>query len=114
MGELPAFDFRPSPHRPLVIMSGYSEAGRVYPHDGVRSKEETKAIQNLWMASGELFNTLEELRQAAALLQQNAEGCAINHYGEDFEIHGMPGWLADTAAVIEKARVTLAKARGEA
>lgn len=61
MGELPAFDFRPSPHRPLVIMSGYSEAGRVYPHDGVRSKEETKAIQNLWMASGELFKAAEAL-----------------------------------------------------
>ncbi|WEK42936.1 MAG: hypothetical protein P0Y64_16585 [Candidatus Sphingomonas colombiensis] len=31
-----------------------------------------------------------------ALLQQNSEGCAQNHYGEDFALFGMPGWLAGT------------------
>lgn len=50
-----------------------------------------------------LREALERLRKTAALLQQNAEGCAANHYGEDFQIHGMPGWLTDTAADIARA-----------
>lgn len=47
--------------------------------------------------------SLAELRTAVALLQQNAEGCAVHHYGDDFQIHGMPGWLADTKASIDRA-----------
>ena len=50
-----------------------------------------------------LRDALEDLRKSAALLQQNAEGCAVNHYGEDFAIHGLPGWLADTQASISRA-----------
>lgn len=50
---------------------------------------------------------LEDLRKSAALLQQNAEGCAVNHYGADFAVHGMPGWLADTAASIARATAAL-------
>lgn len=46
---------------------------------------------------------LERLRKSAAMLQQHAEGCAVNHYGQDFAVHGMPGWLADTKADIERA-----------
>lgn len=61
----------------------------------------------------EAVKALEALRKSALLLQQNAEGCAVNHYGEDFSIHGMPGWLSDTAADIEFARATLAKIKGE-
>lgn len=42
----------------------------------------------------------EVLRREAALLHQNAIGCARNHYGCDFELHGMPQWLVDTGARI--------------
>lgn len=57
----------------------------------------------LWAADAKLakaVEALEKLRKSAALLQQNAEGCAVNHYGDDFHIHGMPCWLTDTAADI--------------
>lgn len=54
------FDFKPSPHKPLVIMDGYSEAGRVYLHDGVRSSVRCAEIQRLWMASADLCLALEE------------------------------------------------------
>jgi hypothetical protein len=43
-----------------------------------------------------LRTKLSRLITSAVMLQRNAEGCAVNHYGEDFSIHGMPGWLADT------------------
>lgn len=61
----------------------------------------------------EVVEVVGKLRVAASLLQANAEGCAANHYGEDFAEHGMPGWLADTAADIEAARDLLAKLTGE-
>lgn len=38
---------------------------------------------------------LTKLVSTATLLHQNSVGCAINHYGSDFELHGLPGWLAD-------------------
>lgn len=50
---------------------------------------------------------LERLVPASKLLAANAEGCAINHYGEDYAIHGLPGWLADCLADIDAARTTL-------
>src|SRR3546814_8188299 len=37
----------------------------------------------------------EVLRREAAMLAQSAIGCAVNHYGEDFQRHGLPGWLRD-------------------
>ena len=51
---------------------------------------------------------VEIVRREASLLLQQAEGCAANHYGEDFALHGMPGWLADTRANLEKALTALA------
>ena len=49
----------------------------------------------------EVFN---KLLVSAKMLQQNAESCAANHYGDDFNLHGMPGWLFDTAADIQAAQ----------
>tara|TARA_R100001132_G_C3272385_1_gene94387 strand:- start:2658 stop:3029 length:372 start_codon:yes stop_codon:yes gene_type:complete len=54
-----------------------------------------------------LVEALERLRKSAALLQQNAEGCAMDHYGAQIE-HGLPGWLVDTANDIAVARKALA------
>ena len=59
-----------------------------------------------------LREALGQLRKSATLLQQNAEGCAVNHYGEDFAIQGLPGWLADTAADIGRATAALATSGG--
>lgn len=50
-----------------------------------------------------LVGALGRLLSAAKLLQASCEGCAVNHYGEDFQLHGLPGWLADTKADIETA-----------
>lgn len=54
----------------------------------------------------------ERLLSAAKLLQANAEGCAANHYADDLVFQGLPGWLADTAADIERARQALAALEG--
>ncbi len=50
---------------------------------------------------------LEVLRREATILCQNSMACAANHYGVDFSIFGMPGWLADSQARIEKAAALL-------
>lgn len=50
---------------------------------------------------------LTSLRLTARVLLQNAEGCAVNHYGEDFQLHGEPGWLADSRKTIEAAEAVL-------
>lgn len=44
---------------------------------------------------------LTRIRTSMALLQQNSEGCALNHYGSDAETHDLPGWLADTKRDLE-------------
>lgn len=49
----------------------------------------------------------ETLRKEAFLLLQNSEGCALNHYGHDAELFGMPGWLVDSRARIEAAAKAL-------
>jgi hypothetical protein len=53
---------------------------------------------------------LERLIATARLLYANAEGCAVNHHGADFELHGMPGWLTDCAADIAAAQSLGARA----
>lgn len=59
----------------------------------------------------EAVSTMTRLCTAAGMLQQNAEGCAINHYGHDFETHGLPGWLTDTRADIDAARAFIDRAK---
>jgi hypothetical protein len=54
-----------------------------------------------------LREALEKLLIAAKLLQANSEGCVVNHYSEDFSLHGLPGFLLDTSADIEAARAAL-------
>lgn len=52
----------------------------------------------------QLLDMLDELRREATTLHNSASGCAVNHYGEDYSIHGMPGWLSDAEKVIERAQ----------
>lgn len=52
--------------------------------------------------AGDMKEDLKRIRASMALLQQNAEGCALNHYGEDSEEYGMPGWLFDTEADLDR------------
>ncbi len=51
--------------------------------------------------------TLAKLRMTAVLLLQNAEGCAVNHYGDGYQTHGRPGWLSDCQIDIDAAYVAL-------
>lgn len=62
----------------------------------------------------DMGDALEGLRKTAALLLQNAEGCAVNHYGDDYAVHGEPGWLADCRADIEKAQAALDRQESKA
>lgn len=52
---------------------------------------------------------LARIRTSMALLQQNSEGCAQNHYGDDAAVHGMPGWLVDTKADLDAFTKILAR-----
>lgn len=61
---------------------------------------------------GALLPALEVLRRECSLLLQNAEGCAVNHYGGDHELFGMPGWLADARTNIEAALCALSDGSG--
>lgn len=54
-----------------------------------------------------LREALDQTIRAAHLLHESAVGCAVNHYGEDFTLHGLPGWLSDTEVTIIKARTVL-------
>jgi hypothetical protein len=45
---------------------------------------------------------LQRIRTSMVTLQQNSQGCAANHYAHDFEVHGMPGWLIDTRADLDR------------
>jgi hypothetical protein len=56
---------------------------------------------------------LERFATSAALLLANAEGCAVNHYGEDYALHGTPGWLSDCAADVARLRSLLKEKGGE-
>ncbi|WP_395443622.1 hypothetical protein [Caulobacter sp. UC70_42] len=51
----------------------------------------------------DFVDAMKALRSHAVTLLQNSEGCAANHYGEDYQLFGMPGWLADARAVVERA-----------
>lgn len=58
-----------------------------------------------------LVEALEVLHNSAVTLYRNAEGCAVNHYGDDYAIHGLPGYLTDAAADTEAARAAIARAK---
>lgn len=60
-------------------------------------------------ASQVLTEELKRIRISMALLQQNAEGCAINHYKQDFDQQGMPGWLRDTQKDLEALTTILSR-----
>ena len=51
-----------------------------------------------------LREALRKLGKTTALLIQNAHGCAVNHYGEDYAVHGKPGWIAGCEADLAAAR----------
>jgi hypothetical protein len=51
---------------------------------------------------------VERGSKAAALLLQNAEGCAANHHAIDFAQQGTPGWLIDARKDVEALSALLA------
>ena len=71
--------------------------GDLYNEDGPDAAERIEQLEA----------ALRSLRLTACVLLQNAEGCAVNHYGEDFQLHGEPGWLRDCRLEIEKAEALL-------
>lgn len=75
------------------------------------------AVQNRnhWQAEAESMGTelasarkaLEEITSTTALLQQNSVACCQFHHGIDTQLNGLPGWLANTQAAIERAQTAL-------
>ncbi|WP_375178024.1 hypothetical protein [Sphingobium yanoikuyae] len=60
-------------------------------HDGVI----VQAIAHHCLTEqAELVEALRRLRTTAVLLLNHGEGCAMNHYGDDWQ-GVMPGWLVD-------------------
>lgn len=55
----------------------------------------------------QLEDAMTSLRLTARVLLQNSEGCAIHHHGEDYHLHGEPGWLGDCRRSIEAAESAL-------
>jgi hypothetical protein len=49
---------------------------------------------------------------AGKMLLENSIGCAVNHYGDDYYIHGEPGWLADCRKDLEALEAALAAKDG--
>jgi hypothetical protein len=60
-----------------------------------------------------LETAMERLIKTTVLLKQNSEGCAVNHYGDDYATHGMPAWLADCESEIKAARAVLSKEKND-
>lgn len=90
-------------HYPLVIDGDWH-----WPDE-----QEKFANARLIAAAPELLEALESMVREASMLLQNAEGCAANHYGEDFELHGEPQWITDSRARIVQARAAISKAIGQ-
>lgn len=64
--------------------------------------------------SGGVAEALTKLIRTAQLLQQNSEGCAVNHHEIDFAEQGLPGWLLDTQKSIDEAIAALSSVRVDA
>jgi len=73
-----------------------SRSGAAHEIDAILAALDTPATEE------EARECLARIRSSMAMLQQHAEGCAQNHYGEDFSLFGMPGWLADTRADLDR------------
>lgn len=53
---------------------------------------------------------LKRAMSAAALCCAQADACAVNHYGDDYHVHGEPAWLTDARADIVAFRAMLSAA----
>ncbi|MDH5798500.1 MAG: hypothetical protein OEZ19_08035 [Paracoccaceae bacterium] len=56
---------------------------------------------------------LDRLLQSAAMLQQNSEECVRRHHGFDTDLHGLPGWLRETAEDIREVRAMIEDSKEE-
>jgi len=96
------------------LLGGYAETDEereaMAYRDYIVSQSETAAsdLKEAHDRIEALAVKLKALRLTARILLQNAEGCAVNHYGEDFHLHGEPGWLKDCRSSIEEAEALLA------
>jgi hypothetical protein len=68
---------------------------------------DTARIAALEEENARLREAANILRTEAVLHFNNSVGCATNHYGEDFEAHGLPSWIKDSANRIERATTAL-------
>ena len=59
----------------------------------------------------EAVEALDDLLKTAALLEQNSEGCIVQHHGFNIEADGLPGWLRDCDLSIRRASAVLEKVK---
>lgn len=93
-----------TPHGDKEVFSGDVLVAETFGQDHLgpdyQPSEEEKIANAAYIVKAcnaypELVKALADLRLTARVLLQNAEGCAANHYGNDFNEFGPPGWLAD-------------------
>ena len=114
---------------PCPFCDGEAE---ITQHGTTRMSTHYECIEcGLQLESGETFNhgarwntrtpdprlqvaieALEGIIQNATLLHQNSVGCAVNHYGNDCEQFGLPGWLDDAENSIVNAKDALSTLKG--
>lgn len=102
---------------PAVISAVYAQQTTMTP-DSDKDMAENLVVEQAFCfadaflrALAELVGALRNIIQSAKLLQQNSEGCAVDHFAHDFDEQGMPGWLADTQAHIVEAEAVLSHAK---
>lgn len=87
------------------ITADLAESNRLLSAESGRLAAALKHIEGV----DTMREALRNLIMHAKMLQENAEGCAANHYGGDIEVHGLPPWLFDTQASISNAEDALAQ-----
>lgn len=59
----------------------------------------------------DLVGALASLISTAEMLHEQCDGCAINHYGDDYAIQGIPGYIAAAKTDIDAAKAVVARAK---
>ena len=86
------------------------------PFPSARSRARAAAVLGALEAAGMRIvpvKALDRLLQSAAMLQQNSEECVRRHHGFDTDLHGLPGWLRETAEDIREVRAMIEDSKEE-
>jgi hypothetical protein len=92
------------PFDAIVSITRY-HTGKIFENQTLRKA--VFALATNAKTPGNAEAALRKLIRTAQLLQQNSEGCVVNHHGLDFEQRGLLRWLRDTQQSIDEALAVL-------